>query len=48
MEIMKKYINGEEGYNKVLFDASEWPNGLYFIEALVEGKSVVRKFIVQH
>ena len=46
--IMKKYINGEEGYNKVLFDASEWPNGLYFIEALVEGKSVVRKFIVQH
>ena len=45
---MKRNINGEEGYNKVSFNATEWPSGVYFVKAQVEGKSIIRKFIVQH
>jgi hypothetical protein len=46
--LMKRNINGEEGYNKVSFNATEWPSGVYFVKAQVEGKSIIRKFIVQH
>ena len=46
--IFEKGIIGDEGYNKVLINASEWSSGLYFMKATVDGNSITRKFIVQH
>jgi hypothetical protein len=41
-------VKGEEGYNRVDFDASAWAGGLYMMEVTVDGQSLTRKFIVQH
>ena len=46
--LMENQINGEKGSNRINFDASKYSNGLHFLEVLVDGKSIIRKFIVQH
>ena len=46
--LMESQINGEKGSNRINFDASNYSNGLHFLEVRVDGKSIIRKFIVQH